>query len=131
MLSGEVFSVLLILMSHLSHTTATAVAEDNGEECYKELINSNVLTITISLPLPLESLLATLFSGPLQSITRSLVGTIQSTPGSMQRARAHLYGALLYYLMVAKQHPSEHKKQRGQRSCSNTCVVDIPTALSL
>ena len=48
-LSGEVFSVLLILMSHLSHTTATAVAEDNGEECYKELINSNVLTITISL----------------------------------------------------------------------------------
>lgn len=32
-LSGEVFRVLLILMSHLSHTATTAVAEDNGEEC--------------------------------------------------------------------------------------------------
>ena len=33
LLSGEVFQVVLILMSHLSHTTATAVAEDNGKEC--------------------------------------------------------------------------------------------------
>jgi nuclear pore complex protein Nup205 len=89
-LSGEVFRVLLILLSHLSHTAATAVAEDN------------------------ESLITTLYSAPLQSILRSMVGTIQNTPGSMQRARAHLYGSLLYYLSLARQHPSETKRRRGQ-----------------
>ena len=31
-LSGEVFRVLLVLMSHLSFITTTAVTEDDGEE---------------------------------------------------------------------------------------------------
>ena len=138
-LSGEVFRVLLILMSHLSHTAATAIAEDNGEKNVCVCVCVCVMTsfglappsLPPSLPpfppslpppsLPPESLLTTLYSAPLQSIMRSLVGTIQSTPGNMQRARAHLYGTLLYYLMVAGQHPSEAKKQKG----GGFCIVAI------
>ena len=176
MLSGEVFQVVLILMSHLSHTTATAVAEDNGKECvytkctytmYMYMyvgigtlyIQYNVTTMSIpyytctcsvctlcnewlvslslslsiytSLPslslspshpspssqLSPESLIALLYSAPLQSILRKLLDMLQHTPGAMQQARAHLYGCLLYFLMVARQHPLESKQQRGQFTC--------------
>ena len=61
----------------------------------------------------IDSVITVLYSAPLQSILRRLVSAVQHTPGNMQSARAHLYGALLYFLMVAKQHPSESNKQKG------------------
>ncbi|CAI8023966.1 Nuclear pore complex protein Nup205 [Geodia barretti] len=90
-LSGEVFRVLLVLMSHLSFITTTAVTEDD------------------------DSLLTLIFSAPLQSILRDLLTAVQQTPGAMQLARAHLYGALLYFLTVSRQqHSSDSSNHRGQ-----------------
>ena len=63
---------------------------------------------------PADSLLTLIFSAPLQSILRDLLTAVQQTPGAMQLARAHLYGALLYFLTVSRQqHSSDSTNHRG------------------
>lgn len=49
---------------------------------------------------PTDSLLSSLYSGPLHGIMKALMDNVLKAPAGMQQARAYLYGSLLYYLTM-------------------------------
>ena len=49
---------------------------------------------------PADSLLPSLYSGPLLAIMSGLVESVLKAPTGMQQVRAYLYGSLLYYLSM-------------------------------
>ena len=69
-----------------------------------------------------DSLLPSLYSGPLLAIMSGLVKNILRAPAGMQQERAYLYGSLLYYLSITRSRDDqgeESRSDKGQRSkCS-------------
>lgn len=88
-------------------------------ECYLSLyshlhIPHNTHSHTLT-----DALLSALYSGPLHGIMRGLIENIMKAPAGMQRVRAYLYGALLYYLLLTKQ---EKGKDRSKGVWTLFCV---------
>ena len=78
--------------------------------------------LTIHLHAPTDALLSVLYSGPLHGIMRGLIENIMKAPAGMQRVRAYLYGALLYYLLLTKQEEGEDRRKGVETVCVCVCV---------
>ena len=55
--------------------------------------------VTCVLP---DTLLPSLYSGPLLAIMRGIMENILKAPAGLQQVRAYLYGSLLYYLTMTR-----------------------------
>ena len=67
-----------------------------------------------------ESLLTTVFSGPLHGIMRGLMENLLKTPAASQQERSFLYGSLLYYLVLCSRQGGEdggRKKGNSEPVC--------------